>query len=173
MAGLNEPTRALIQGGVRDIYAQFLTLVSTSRKMPVAEVEKIAEGRVWSGVRAKELKLVDQFGDLDAAIAEAGRRAKIEGKPRVIAMRPPQPWLMQLMQTLEGGGSSEAAPRDAMANAVLASRLRAAGQVAEAVSVAEGASVQASCLGCSSWRVAVPPKKPEPGAFALLKGLVD
>ena len=173
VAGLNEPTRALIQGGVRDIYAQFLTLVSTSRKMPVAEVEKIAEGRVWSGVRAKELKLVDQFGDLDAAIAEAGRRAKIEGKPRVIAMRPPQPWLMQLMQTLEGGGSSEAAPRDAMANAVLASRLRAAGQVAEAVSVAEGASVQASCLGCSSWRVAVPPKKPEPGAFALLKGLVD
>ena len=173
VAGLNEPTRALIQGGVRDIYAQFLTLVSTSRKMPVAEVEKIAEGRVWSGVRAKELKLVDKFGDLDAAIAEAGRRAKIEGRPRVIAMLPPQPWLMQLLQTLEGGGSSEAAPRDAMASAVLASRMRAAGQVAEAVSVAEGASVQASCLGCSRWRVSLPPKKPASGLLPLVKGLVD
>jgi protease-4 len=173
VAGLNEPTRALIQGGVRDIYAQFLTLVSTSRKLPIAEVEKIAEGRVWSGTRAKGLKLVDQYGDLDAAVAEAGRRAKIEGKPRVIVMRPPQPFLVQLMQTLEGG-ASEAAPQDAMANAVLASRMRAAAQVSEAVNVAQGASVQASCMGCSAWRVALPPKpRQQPELLALLQGLID
>lgn len=172
VAGLNEPTRSLIQGSVRDTYAQFLTLVSTSREMPVAEVEKVAEGRVWSGSRAKQLKLVDQFGDLDAAVAEAGRRAKIEGKPRVIVMRQPQPWLVQILQTLEGG-SSEAAPQDAMATAVLASRMRAAGQVAEALSVAQGATVQASCMGCTSWRVALPRKLAEADYLAALKRLVD
>lgn len=170
--GLNEPTRALIQGGVRDIYAQFLALVATSRKMPVAEVEKIAEGRVWSGVRAKELKLVDQFGDLDAAVAEAGRRAKIEGKPRVIVMRPQQPFLVQVMQMLEGG-ANEAAPRDAMATAVIAGRMRAAAQVAEAVEVARGATVQASCMGCSSWRVALPRPQKQPEWAAFLARLID
>ena len=173
VAGLNEPTRALIQGGVRDIYGQFLALVSTARKMPVAEVEKIAEGRVWSGTRAKTLKLVDQFGDLDAAVAEAGRRAKIEGKPRVIVMRPPQPFLLQILQMLEGGEAQASAPRDAMASAVLASRIRAASQVAEAVQVAQGASVQASCMGCGAWRVTLPPKKPQPQMWQLLQGLVD
>lgn len=172
VGGLNEPTRALIQGSVKDIYAQFLTLVSTSRKLPVAEVEKIAEGRVWSGARAKELKLVDQFGDLDAAVAEAGRRAGIEGRPQVKEMRPDQPLLVQLLGQFEGQ-ASQAAPRDAMATMVLASRIRAASQVSEALTVANGASVQASCMGCSAWRPAPPRKPAQPEWRALLKGLVD
>lgn len=171
-AGLNDPTRALIQGGVRDIYGQFLALVATSRKLPVAQVEQIAEGRVWSGTRARALKLVDQFGDLDAAVAEAGRRAGLKDKPRVIVMRPPQPFLLRLMQQLEGG-STQSAPRDAMGSAVLAGRLRAASQVAEALQVAQGASVQASCMGCTSWRVALPHKVRQTDLATLVERLTD
>lgn len=156
VGGLNAETRTLIQGGVEDIYRQFLTLVSQSRKMPVAEVAPIAEGRVWSGTRAKQLKLVDRFGDLDAAVAEAARRAGIEGKPRVVVMSQPQPWLVQLLGELEGGSSEQQAAGgpDALARAVMASRLRAAAQVEAAITVAEGPSIQAHCLACARYGLA-------------------
>lgn len=151
MGGLNDPTRALIQGGVEDIYRQFLTLVAGARKMPVAEVEKVAEGRVWSGSRAKELKLIDQYGDLDAAVREAAKRAGIKGEPRVVTMAAPQPWLVQILNRL--AGDSEATPPDALARAVTASRMRAAAQVQAAVAVAKGPTVQAHCLTCIRYGV--------------------
>ena len=166
MGGLNEPTRTLIQGQVQDIYRQFIGVVSAARKLPPAEVEKIAEGRVWSGTRAKELKLIDRFGDLDAAVAEAGRQAKIEGKPRVKVMRPPQPLLMAMLNRLFGAAEAPAT-QDAMATAIAASRLKAAAQVAEAMDVAQGASVQANCLGCSAWSVPPPRRARDAGLAAV------
>ncbi|MGL6044463.1 MAG: signal peptide peptidase SppA [Sandaracinobacteroides sp.] len=152
IGGLNDPTRALIQGGVQDVYGKFLSLVSTARKMPVAEVAPIAEGRVWSGRRAKELKLVDQFGDLQAAVREAGRRAGIEGEPRVMTMRTAEPFLVQLLGQLEGA-SAPAPGQDALARAVLVSRLRAAAQLKAAVAVANGPTIQAHCLTCMAYLV--------------------
>jgi protease-4 len=150
LGGLNEPARALLQSGVEDIYRQFLTRVSTARKMPVAEVAPIAEGRVWSGTRAKELKLVDQYGDLQAAILEAGKRAGIKGEPRVKVMSPPRPFLVELLSGLEG---ASATPKDALARAVTVSRLKAAAQVEAAVSVAKGPTVQAHCLTCMGYTI--------------------
>jgi protease-4 len=150
VGGLNAPARALIQSGVEDIYRQFLTRVSTARKMPVADVAPIAEGRVWSGRRAKELKLVDQYGDLQAAVREAGKRAGIEGEPRVKVMSPPQPFLVQLLSGLEGGSAT---PKDALARAVTVSRLKAAAQVEAAVAVAKGPTVQAHCLTCMGYTI--------------------
>ena len=169
LAGLNEPTRTLIQSGVQDTYAQFLALVSTARDLPVAEVEKVAEGRVWSGQRAKGFKLVDRFGDLDAAIAEAGRRAEIEGKPRVVVMRPPVPMLVELLQQLEGNAAEPSGSGDALARAVRVSRLRAAMQVEAALGIARGASVQASCLQCGGYRMQQPRPATEPSLLAVLK----
>ncbi|MGQ5701781.1 signal peptide peptidase SppA [Sandaracinobacteroides sp. A072] len=145
IGGLNEPTRALIQGSVSDIYRRFLGLVSEARGLPLAEVEKLAEGRVWSGTRARQLKLVDGFGDLDAAIAEAARRAGIEGKPRVRKMSQSPTLLMRLLGQL---GMSEMPPQDALARAVLARRMNAIAQVEAAVAVAHGPTVQAHCLTC-------------------------
>jgi protease-4 len=151
LGGLNEPTRALIRGGVVDIYRRFIGLVARARDLPAAEVEKLAEGRVWSGRRAMELKLVDRFGDLDAAVAEAGKRAGIEGRPRVKVMTPPLPFLVKLLTGVEG---SEAAPQDALARAVTMSRMRAAAQVETALAVANGPTVQAQCLSCARYGLA-------------------
>lgn len=150
VGGLNDPTRTLIQAGVEDIYRQFLTRVSTARKMPVADVAPIAEGRVWSGTRAMELKLVDQYGDLQAAIREAGRRAGLKGEPRVRTLSPPKPFLVELLSGLEGGST---VPQDALARAVTVSRLRAAAQVDAALAVAKGPTVQAHCLTCMGYTI--------------------
>lgn len=170
LGGLNEPTRLLIQSGVKDVYQQFLSRVSTARKMPVAQVEALAEGRVWSGVRAKELGLIDRFGDLDAAIAEAGRRAGLKGTPRTIDMRPEPSLLVAVLQKLEGQQVRATAPRDVLAANVLAARMKAASQVHDTLRIANGPTVQASCLGCGLYRVAAPARRAGPEDLLAMVG---
>ena len=175
VGGLNDPTRTLIQAGVQDIYKQFVGLVAAARKLPVAEVEPIAEGRVWSGTRAKQLKLIDQYGDLQAAIREAGRRAKLKGEPRIKVMVPPRSLLVQLISKLEGGEAADnsAMSRDAMGRAVAISRLQAAAQVQAAISVANGPTVQAHCLTCMGYSIPARASAPVELLPALKALLVD
>src|SRR5579883_1321197 len=73
----NPQELAILQKSVDQIYDQFLTKVADSRKLPKAKVAEIAQGRVWSGLRAKQLGLVDELGGLQAAIQDAAKRAKL------------------------------------------------------------------------------------------------
>ncbi len=66
---------ARIQSLVDRIYERFLDLVSEGRNLPRERVHEIAQGRVWSGTRGKELGLVDELGDLDRAIAIAREKS--------------------------------------------------------------------------------------------------
>jgi len=75
---VNEVERSIIQSGVDDIYDTFLQRVANGRNMPVDEVHKVAQGRVWSGLKAKEIGLVDQIGNLSDAIAKAAELADID-----------------------------------------------------------------------------------------------
>ncbi|HNX20097.1 MAG TPA: signal peptide peptidase SppA [Acidobacteriota bacterium] len=68
---------ALIQGEVDWIYGEFISKVAEGRKLPRAKVEEIAQGRVWSGVEAKALGLVDEMGGLEDAIHYAAQSAKL------------------------------------------------------------------------------------------------
>lgn len=75
--GMSREEAAAFQMDVEHGYQQFLNIVATGRKMTVAEVEKIAEGRVWDGATALNLRLVDKLGNLEDAIAEAARLAHV------------------------------------------------------------------------------------------------
>ncbi len=66
---------ALYQRSVNQIYNLFLSKVAQGRKLPEQKVAEIAQGRVWSGVAAKDLGLVDEIGGLDAAIQYAAKLA--------------------------------------------------------------------------------------------------
>jgi protease-4 len=68
---------ALYQRSVNQIYNLFLSKVAQGRKLPEQKVAEIAQGRVWSGVAAKDLGLVDEIGGLDAAIQYAAKLAKL------------------------------------------------------------------------------------------------
>jgi protease-4 len=148
VGGLNQPTRQLIQSVVEDTYRQFLAHVVEARGLPLPDVETLAEGRVWSGKRALDLKLIDGFGGLDAAVAEAGRRAGIEGKPRVKTFRPERPFLSQILNDL-GLSITDRRPIDGLSRLVSASRLSAMGQIEMAIMVARGPLVQTACLACA------------------------
>ncbi len=69
--------QSVIDKGYRD----FTGKVADARKKPVADVDAVARGRVWSGAQAKERGLVDAFGGLRTAIADAAKRAKLGDKP--------------------------------------------------------------------------------------------
>lgn len=80
---LNEGDRAILQGLVDDVYRQFVDVVSANRPLERAEVERLADGRIFSGRQAAELGLVDGLGTLDQAIATAGRMSGLGSDPRV------------------------------------------------------------------------------------------
>lgn len=81
---LTEIEARTIQSSVERTYARFLSVVQKSRKFSSLEgVARVAEGRVWSGSRAKEINLVDEMGGLDAAIRKAAELAKLDDKYKV------------------------------------------------------------------------------------------
>ncbi|YAF94134.1 MAG: signal peptide peptidase SppA [Nodularia sp. CChRGM 3473] len=68
---------ALYQGAVNRIYNLFIDKVAQGRNLPEQKVAEIAQGRVWSGVAAKKIGLVDEIGGLSAAIEYAAKQAKL------------------------------------------------------------------------------------------------
>ena len=67
-----------IQSVIERGYREFLQRVADSRGMTTEEVDKVAQGRVWSGSDAYKLGLVDNLGDLDDAIAAAAKLAELD-----------------------------------------------------------------------------------------------
>jgi len=81
---MTEEEQALLQETLMDVYEQFVEAVAESRKMPIDEVRKYADGRVFSGRQALEYGFVDALGTQSDAIMRAAALAGIEGEPRVI-----------------------------------------------------------------------------------------
>lgn len=99
---MNEEEGALMQAMVERGYETFTGRVAMGRKMPIEKVKEIAEGRVWTGKQAKELGLVDQLGNLEAAIKAAAKLAKIE-KYNTANYPAPQPWFQTLLNDKKSG----------------------------------------------------------------------
>tara|TARA_Y100000591_G_C21411767_1_gene487869 strand:- start:94 stop:615 length:522 start_codon:yes stop_codon:yes gene_type:complete len=67
-----------IQKGIQDVYNTFISRVGDGRDMSVEEVDKIGQGRVWSGFDAKKIGLVDELGGIEQAIFIAAELAEID-----------------------------------------------------------------------------------------------
>jgi protease IV len=75
---VNEAEGKIIQASVEDFYRLFLQRVADGRGMDTAAVHQIAQGRVWTGTKALDLKLIDGFDDLNGTIAKAAKKAGVE-----------------------------------------------------------------------------------------------
>ena len=75
---LSEQTKTVVQMGVDNIYDQFVTLVAEGRDSTPEDVHSIAQGQVWSGNQALENGLIDELGDLNAAIEVAADLANLD-----------------------------------------------------------------------------------------------
>ncbi len=87
---LSPEERVNWQKQIDEAYEDFVSIVAAGRKLDKDKVKKLADGSVYSGKQAKELGLADEIGNLEAAVAAAGKAGNIPGKPRTIKYRPTQ-----------------------------------------------------------------------------------
>ena len=96
------------------IYGEFIGKVADGRQLDRAHVEEIAQGRVWSGVEAKALGLVDEIGGLDAAIAYAAQEAGLKSGYRLVEFPRKKEFAEAIAEMVE-----KMAPNNARATGVL------------------------------------------------------
>ncbi len=94
--GFNAAESAAMQNYVNRGYRLFLKRVADGRKMTPEQVDKIAQGRVWTGNQALKIKLVDKLGTLNDAVAEAAKRANLQDYA-ICTFPAKTPWFEQLM----------------------------------------------------------------------------
>ena len=109
---------AVLQRMVDWIYGEFVAKVAEGRGLSAAQVEEVAQGRVWSGREALARGLVDEVGGLEAAVAHAAKRAGLGENPRVTEYPRAKEILEQLQELLEkkmpGAARSAAGPLGAL-----------------------------------------------------------
>lgn len=98
MRPFNEDEKSLLQMMITEGYDTFVTRCAEGRHMTKEAIEKIAEGRVWTGETAKELGLVDELGGIDKALDIAVAKAGIEGYT-VVSYPEKQDFLSSLLDT--------------------------------------------------------------------------
>ncbi|KQX18344.1 MULTISPECIES: signal peptide peptidase SppA [unclassified Sphingomonas] len=144
---------AMMQGSIEDIYRRFTGLVAQSRKLPIARVREIAEGRVWAGSSARQIGLVDGFGSVDDAVAEAARLAKLDpAKVRPLYIEKPlSPWKEMIRTLLDPDqGNGEASGRAFWGSLAGGPDRVLIAALANAQRVLTGPAIQVRCLECVS-----------------------
>jgi protease-4 len=158
----------LLQTSVEATYRRFLTLVSQQRKMPVEQVDRIAQGRVWAGGTAQQLKLIDAFGGLDEAIAEAARLAKLEGDAAKPVWLEREPDLLDelLLALAADEDEEEQVSADPFGRVAMQQRQMMLRAASDAERLLSTGSVQARCLDCPA--ASATPSRGPSGRFAGL-----
>ncbi len=93
---------AIAQKSVNQIYDAFLDRVSEGRKLPKPKVNEIAQGRVWSGIEAQKIGLVDELGGLEPAIKYAAEQAKLGKNWEITEYPNPESLPERLIKRLTG-----------------------------------------------------------------------
>jgi len=96
---LTDAERQYFQGIVTQLHSQFVRDVAVGRKkkMSAAEVARIADGRIFTGEQALELKLIDELGTIDDAVRRAGKLGGIKGEPARLWPRRREPGFFDLL----------------------------------------------------------------------------
>lgn len=102
---MSDAEKMIITHNIESIYGTFTKHVSEGRKMTVAQIDSIGQGRVWSGVDAKRIGLVDEFGGLTDAIKEAAKMAKLKDFS-TLELPEQKDTFEQLMETFTGDNTS-------------------------------------------------------------------
>jgi len=180
VGGLTPEVSAMLQANVEASYRRFLALVGKARGKTPADIDRIAQGRVWDGGTARQIGLVDQFGGLDEALAYAAEQAGLGGKGKdgndwhPVFLGGGNDVLSQMLARFGGGGRDGAAGsgRD-WASAVSARQSSVmARALADAARLLDGRGVQAYCLECAANAPASLPNRGTGGLIGLAARLI-
>lgn len=173
VGGTNPTVDAIFQAGIENGYNQFIGRVSQARRMTPERVNEIAQGHVWDGGTARQLGLVDRFGGLNDAIAEAARRAGLDpAKVHAEYLEKKPSWASQLAMQLardDGDDGDDAGQQGDAFSRIAAQRRAVFAQVlGEMRQLSNGAAIQARCLECG----ALGPAEPAPGDVSLMNAIL-
>jgi len=158
LSGLTPEVEAMLQANIDNGYQRFVGLVAGARHKTPAEVDAIAQGRVWDGATAKTIGLVDENGGLDDALAWAAGQAHLRaGEWHPVFLGKRNGPLTQLRQMLGGDDENgedagddaySSRPRDFVG--MIAARQQGvfAQALADAGRIMAGEGAQARCLDC-------------------------
>ncbi|WP_380785063.1 signal peptide peptidase SppA [Sphingomonas sp. R86521] len=140
----------IMQAGIENGYRQFIARVAASRKMTPARVDAIGQGRVWDGGTARQIGLVDRFGTLKDAIADAAHRAKLDPtKVHAEYLEKEPGFLAKIAEGLSSDDDDDATTGgDAFARIAADRRQVLARALGDMKRLASAGSVQARCLEC-------------------------
>ncbi len=141
----------ILQAGIEHGYRQFIARVAAARRMTPQRVDAIAQGRVWDGGTARQLGLVDNFGNLDDAIADAARRAKLDpASVHAEYLEKGPGWAAQIAAGLSQRDSDDgmAPGGDAFSRIAGERRALVARALGDVARLTQGGSIQARCLEC-------------------------
>ena len=175
MSGLTPEMEAMLQAEIENGYARFVGLVAASRHKTPAQVDAIAQGRVWDGAAARANGLVDGYGGLDAALGAAAQAAHLSaGAWHAEYLAGPQhPGLAQLLAMLrpddddddaDGDGSGDS--RDWLGLVARHQREGLASALFAAEKIVGAGGAQAYCLDCVMAGGALSPTGPRGGVSA-------
>src|SRR5271157_3997069 len=89
--------REYMQGLIDNMHGQFIPSVAQGRHMTDAQIQPLADGKVWTGEQAMPLKLIDQIGDFRAAISDTAKSVGIKGEPTLVHPEKERKSLLDLM----------------------------------------------------------------------------
>ena len=139
----------LVQLGIESTYRRFLGLVAQARGKTPAQVDQIAQGRVWAGGTARQIGLVDSFGGMDEAVAKAAQLASLGNERRVTYLERPKSWRSELLGFVSGGNDEDGSGgTDAFASLAARGQAELLGGLVDARSVLLGPTIQVRCLAC-------------------------
>ncbi|PYX90858.1 MAG: signal peptide peptidase SppA [Acidobacteria bacterium] len=81
---LTPAEREYLQSLIDNMHSQFIQAVADGRRLKVQDVRAIADGKVWTGQQALSMKLIDQVGDFQAAVADTAKSVGIKGEPTLV-----------------------------------------------------------------------------------------
>jgi protease-4 len=160
------------QSAIENGYRQFLNRVADARKKTPAQVNAIAQGRVWAGGTARRLGLVDRTGGMNDAFAEAAKRAGLKSDGwHAEYIEPPVSFTETLLQGLMPKRAQATAPMDIFAHAAWQQNLFAQ-RVARDLNMLTGVQgVQAACLECGDFASPAPSPTDKSWLAILIKAI--
>ncbi len=170
LGGLTPEVSEMLQANIESNYGRFLGLVGASRKKSAAEVEAFAEGRAWDGGTAQQKGLVDQFGGLDAALADAAARAKLGEDWHAAWYGDEQDPYASLIEQWRGDDEADGPSAGLDLTGLVAARQQAGLDrlLGDLAGVFEARGAQALCLDCPVATPARTASGPESGWLARL-----
>lgn len=96
---MTDTDREYIQALIDNVHTQFKEAVGESRGLDEAQVNRIAEGKIYTGAQARELGLVDELGTINDAVDYVSESAGITGKPNLVYYPKKKSQLMELLQS--------------------------------------------------------------------------